>query len=66
MRIWFSGPRIFGIRPGISIGPEDFRRAGKMSKTESRVFVVLVAGTFIAVMSAGIWIASSMPPTHFP
>jgi hypothetical protein len=25
MRIWFSGPHIFGIRPGVSFGPEDFR-----------------------------------------
>ena len=26
MRIWFSGPRIFGIRTGISFGPADFAR----------------------------------------
>jgi hypothetical protein len=25
MRIWFSGPRIMGIRPGISLGREDFK-----------------------------------------
>lgn len=25
MRMWFSGPRIMGIRPGISLGREDFR-----------------------------------------
>jgi hypothetical protein len=24
MRVWFSGPRIMGIRPGISLGKEDF------------------------------------------
>jgi predicted GIY-YIG superfamily endonuclease len=27
MRYWFFGPRIAGIRTGISIGPEDFARA---------------------------------------
>jgi hypothetical protein len=29
MRIWFSGPRILGglVRPGVSFGPEDMRRA---------------------------------------
>jgi hypothetical protein len=27
MRFWFYGPRIAGIRTGISIGPEDFARA---------------------------------------
>jgi hypothetical protein len=26
LRFWFSGPRIFGHRTGISFGPEDFRR----------------------------------------
>jgi Meiotically up-regulated gene 113 len=27
MRFFFIGPRIFGIRPGISFGPNDFRKA---------------------------------------
>jgi hypothetical protein len=41
MRIWFSGPRIGGVRPGISLGPEDFRALKRStlrrgSKTESR------------------------------
>jgi hypothetical protein len=26
MRVFFSGPRIAGIRPGVSFGPEDFRK----------------------------------------
>jgi hypothetical protein len=26
MRLWFSGPRIFGLRSGISLGREDFAR----------------------------------------
>jgi hypothetical protein len=37
MRLWFSGPRIFGIRTGISLGPQDFkptpRRARQNEKT---------------------------------
>ena len=24
MRFWFSGPRFMGIRPGVSLGKEDF------------------------------------------
>jgi hypothetical protein len=27
MRFFFLGPRIFGIRPGISLGASDFRKA---------------------------------------
>src|SRR5258708_39461574 len=27
MRFFFTGPRIFGIRPGISLGASDFRKA---------------------------------------
>ena len=27
MRFFFMGPRIFGIRPGISLGASDFRKA---------------------------------------
>jgi hypothetical protein len=32
MRLWLSGPRILGglVRPGISLGKEDFRSARKM------------------------------------
>ena len=29
MRFFFSGPRFFGIRPGISLGAEDLRRMSK-------------------------------------
>jgi len=28
MRIWFGGPRVMGIRPGISLGKEDFVGSG--------------------------------------
>jgi hypothetical protein len=26
MRLFIIGPRILGVRPGVSIGPEDFRK----------------------------------------
>jgi hypothetical protein len=32
MRIWFSGPRIFGIRTGISFGPADFARTATAAR----------------------------------
>lgn len=45
MRFFFTGPRIFGLRPGISFGPEDWRRATR--KTSSSItgsFVYVVRG----------------------
>jgi hypothetical protein len=29
MRFWISGPRLFGLRTGVSFGPEYFRRTQK-------------------------------------
>jgi hypothetical protein len=29
MRLFFMGPRFFGLRPGISFGPSDFRKAAR-------------------------------------
>lgn len=47
MRFWFAGPRLFGgfIRPGVSFGPEDFRRArppdvGAQSPRLDSVYVI--------------------------
>jgi hypothetical protein len=35
MRFWISGPRMFGglVRPGVSFGPEDWRRARRVPAT---------------------------------
>jgi hypothetical protein len=50
MRFWFSGPRIFGIRSGISLGREDFRARSRSSTTTSGAepnsdkFVYVVSG----------------------
>ncbi|WP_024517075.1 GIY-YIG nuclease family protein [Bradyrhizobium sp. Tv2a-2] len=35
MRFFFSGPRIAGLRPGISFGPEDFRKLSSSSQVSS-------------------------------
>ena len=47
MRFWFSGPRVFGVRSGISLGPEDFRQRGpKPGAREpiSGAFVYVIKG----------------------
>ena len=45
MRFWFSGPRLFRgmVRPGISFGPEDFRRLGIAGYAAVLGQIVLVA-----------------------
>ena len=45
MRFWISGPRLLGglIRPGVSFGPSDFRRA-RPATVSSADFVYVVAG----------------------
>jgi hypothetical protein len=45
MRFFFTGPRIFGIRPGISLGASDFRKvfapsASRSNMTGSFVYVI--------------------------
>jgi len=60
MRVWFSGPRMFGglVRPGISLGPEDFRRSIASPSEMPRWFVVLerigLIGAAVALTTLGI------------
>ncbi len=51
MRVWFSGPRMFGglIRPGVSFGREDWRwltrrAAGRTGLANKPHFVFVAAG----------------------
>lgn len=47
MRLFFFGPRILGVRPGISLGPEDFRRRGMPLETASGIdgsFIYVITG----------------------
>ncbi len=37
MRLWFYGPRIAGIRTGVSIGPEDWRAMSRSRSNESTI-----------------------------
>lgn len=46
MRLFFLGPRILGIRPGISLGPEDLRRLNRPKADR----VQAQQGSFIYVM----------------
>lgn len=47
MRLWFGGPRVFGIRPGISFGREDLRWLSRPNKTEPST---RPAGSFLYVI----------------
>jgi len=47
MRFFFTGPRILGIRPGISLSPSDFRRTARRANTGGAMtgsFVYVVQG----------------------
>ncbi len=47
MRFFFIGPRILGIRPGISFGPSDFRKAFAPNASRSNMtgsFVYVIRG----------------------
>ncbi|MDB5593722.1 MAG: hypothetical protein JWM36_683 [Hyphomicrobiales bacterium] len=71
MRFWLGGPRIFGIRPGISLGPEDVRAMRDTPSGKNRsvprfipiimlwVAMVLVA-TFFHDAGAS-WVAAGLP-----
>jgi fatty acid desaturase len=51
MRFWFSGPRIFGVRPGVSFGREDFKRFGqKPAARRADGSALLAAATWTAVI----------------
>jgi hypothetical protein len=40
MRFWLSGPRILGIRPGISFQPSDFRPRPSRPRAASYIYVI--------------------------
>lgn len=48
MRIWFGGPRIMGVRTGVSFGPEDFR---KRERAYSASAATLDVGSFVYVIA---------------
>jgi hypothetical protein len=47
MRVFFSGPRIMGVRPGVSFGAEDFRR---LAGNRQRQGAEPVTGAFVYVI----------------
>lgn len=44
MRLFFLGPRFFGIRPGISLGREDFRQRRSQEAPIQGSFLYVIAG----------------------
>src|SRR4051794_26063420 len=65
MRVWLSGPRVAGIRLGVSLGPEDFgpRRARSSSRQAQRPGIT---GAFVYAITDGhrIKIGSSIDPNR--
>jgi hypothetical protein len=51
MRFFLTGPRFFGIRPGIILGPEDFRRplTGPGTIQGSFLYVIQGAAGFVKI-----------------
>jgi hypothetical protein len=49
MRLFFMGPRVLGIRPGISLGASDFRRAFKGSSAPGKAGGAMT-GSFVYVI----------------
>jgi hypothetical protein len=50
MRFFFTGPRVMGIRPGISLGASDFRRAFKGSGAPGKAGGAMTGG-FVYVIA---------------
>src|ERR1700739_1128350 len=49
MRFWFSGPRILGIRPGISFSPNDFKNKPNNRQKHASEHI---EGSFVYVIKA--------------
>lgn len=49
MRIWFGGPRVFGIRPGVSFGREDWAKLAR--PVNSRALSASERGSFVYVIT---------------
>ena len=57
MRFWISGPRILGLRPGVSFGQEDFAALahGKVPLI-FRVIGVLMFYAALLALAVALWI----------
>jgi hypothetical protein len=51
MRVWLSGPRLAGIRFGVSLGPEDIKRRQTHARPR-QLSTELMTGRFIYVLRA--------------
>ena len=53
MRFWISGPRVFGIRPGISVSPNDFKtKPGAVSPWPPILFYSAAGMTIVIAAGA--------------
>ena len=66
MRIWLSGPRILNglVRPGVSFGPEDFRRMRAPAIAEppdllDKILIRSIAGAALVIAALAIFVAGA-------
>jgi cytochrome b subunit of formate dehydrogenase len=52
MRFWVGGPRILGLRTGVSFGPEDFRQVSRYRRSTRIPQWIKI---FLAIIIAFIW-----------
>jgi T5orf172 domain len=50
LRFWLAGPRVFGIRPGVSFGPEDFRRMASAGQQQQSAQGARRTSSFVYVI----------------
>lgn len=55
MRVWFSGPRVLGIRPGISLGRSDLPALDRGIRLLFRWTILGVTFAVAALMATGHW-----------
>lgn len=56
MRVWFSGPRIAGIRPGVSFGREDWKSAKALTAAQAVAPASIWSVLFLRAIQAMAWL----------
>jgi hypothetical protein len=66
MRVWISGPRVAGVRLGLSFGPEDFRKVTGRPSARSSPRRQNITGAFVYVITDGhrVKLGSSIDPNR--
>jgi cytosine/uracil/thiamine/allantoin permease len=60
VRFWLSGPRILGIRPGISFGLAEIRQLGIIGSTALAILRFVVAIVLTGIVGVDFWILQQL------